>query len=233
MTKIAAAADGSGGLTRNRPIHLDRTAMLIIDVQQHFVFPGQGGWAHIDPENIPADMRYYFDRVENHVLPNIGRLQRSFRQAGVEVLFTVIESLTRNGRERGLDYKISGFLVPKGSPGAKIPHDISPIGDEIVIAKGSSSVFNSTNIDYLLRNLEIDCLVTAGLLTDQCIESAVRDACDRGFLVTLVTDACATHSQERHDASLRSMKGYCRQVTTDELIAEVGQLRTAPRSMAP
>jgi ureidoacrylate peracid hydrolase len=79
----------------------------------------------------------------------------------------------------------------------------------------------STNIDYLLRNLGVKQLAISGVVTDQCVESAVRDACDLGYLVTLVTDACAAYSAERHDDSLRAIKGYCRQVSTEALIAEV------------
>ena len=56
---------------------------------------------------------------------------------------------------------------------------------------------------------------------DQCVEHAVRDACDRGFLVTLVTDACATYSPQRQAASLAAVNGYCRQRTTAELAAEL------------
>jgi ureidoacrylate peracid hydrolase len=52
----------------------------------------------------------------------------------------------------------------------------------------------------------------------------VRDACDLGYLVTLVTDACASHSEERHRASLRNNCGYCRQITTAELVAEIEAL---------
>ena len=81
----------------------------------------------------------------------------------------------------------------------------------------------STHIDYLLRNLGVRQLVICGLVTDQCIESAVRDACDLGYLVTLVTDACGTYSAERHEDSLRAIRGYCRQVTTDALVAEVAE----------
>jgi ureidoacrylate peracid hydrolase len=84
-------------------------------------------------------------------------------------------------------------------------------------------VFISTHIDYILRNLGVRQLVISGLITDQCVESAIRDACDLGYLVTQVTDACLTYSQERHDNSLRTIKGYCRQMTTDQLIAELGQ----------
>jgi ureidoacrylate peracid hydrolase len=64
-------------------------------------------------------------------------------------------------------------------------------------------------------------LIVAGLLTDQCVESAVRDACDLGYLVTLVTDACTTSTAERHEQSLLGIRGYCRQRSTDALVAEI------------
>jgi ureidoacrylate peracid hydrolase len=76
-------------------------------------------------------------------------------------------------------------------------------------------------------------LVIAGLLTDQCVESAVRDACDLGYLVTLVTDACATLSQERHEGTLRAIKGYCRQRTTDQLLAELSGAEDASDTQSP
>ena len=94
-----------------------------------------------------------------------------------------------------------------------------------MLPKTSSSVFVSTHIDYVLRNLGVRQLVICGLVTDQCVESAVRDACDLGYLVTQVSDACLTYSQERHDHSLKTIQGYCRHVTTDELISELASLR--------
>ena len=124
-------------------------------------------------------------------IPALQRLQAGFRRAGVEVVQTTIESLTLDGRDRSLDYKITPIHVPKGSWDARPIDEIAPRGDEIVIPKTSSSVFVSTNIDYVLRNLGVRQLVIGGLLTDQCVESAVRDACDLGYLVTLVTDATA------------------------------------------
>ena len=65
-------------------------------------------------------------------------------------------------------------------------------------------------------------LILSGVVTDQCMESAARDACDLGYLVTVATDACATMSRERHDWALRAITGYCRQRTTDELVRELG-----------
>ena len=83
---------------------------------------------------------------------------------------TTIESLTLDGRDRSLDYKITPIHVPKGSWDARPIDEIAPQGDEIVIPKTSSSVFVSTNIDYVLRNLGVRQLVIGGLLTDQCVE---------------------------------------------------------------
>lgn len=58
---------------------------------------------------------------------------------------------------------------------------------------------------------------------DQCVEHAVRDACDLGYLVTLVTDACATYSPQRQAASLAAVAGYCRQRTAAEVAAELAE----------
>jgi ureidoacrylate peracid hydrolase len=76
----------------------------------------------------------------------------------------------------------------------------------------------------VLRNLGVRSLVLVGGLTDQCVDSAVRDACDLGYLVTCVTDACATLTQDRHDWALRNNSGYCRQRTTDQMLAEIARL---------
>ena len=140
-------------------------------------------------------------------------------------MYTVIESLTDDGRDRSLDYKISDMHVPRGSWDGQVLDAIAPGPDEIVLRKTSSSVFISTNIDYVLRNLGVRSLIIAGVLTDQCIDSAVRDACDLGYLVTVPTDACATLSAERHEWSLRNNRGYCRQVMTAALVAEIEDFR--------
>jgi len=57
-----------------------------------------------------------------------------------------------------------------------------------------------------------------GVLTDQCLDMTVRDAVDRGYLVTCVVDAHASRSQERHDAALRAFGGYCWVTDTDTVV---------------
>lgn len=208
-------------LTRDLPLTPAQSALLFIDVQNFSARREGRQLDALSPEDFEARYGWFFGELQARVIPNMQALQAAARQAGVEVLYTTIESLTLDGRDRSLDYKITGFNIPKGSWDGKVIEEIAPQGDEIVLPKSSSSVFVSTHIDYLLRNLGVKQLAISGLLTDQCVESAIRDACDLGYLVTQVTDACLTHTQERHDSSLSAIKGYCRQVTTREVIAEL------------
>ncbi|MBC7284524.1 isochorismatase family cysteine hydrolase [Hoeflea sp.] len=208
-------------LDRNLPLDPATSALLFIDVQNFCARRDGGEFKDLPQEEFDDQYGWFFDKFERETLPNMQRLQNAFRDRNIEVMYTVIESLTKDGRDRSLDYKITGFNVAKGSWDGKVLDAIAPQDDEIVLPKSSSSVFVSTHIDYILRNLGVKQIVMSGLVTDQCVESAVRDACDLGYLVTHVTDACLTYSQERHDNSLRTIKGYCRQVTTAELIAEI------------
>ena len=205
---------------RERAIELDRTALLLIDLQK-----SEYHEAKIKAEPQHA---YFFDRMKNVVIPNGQKLIAACRRAGVEVIYTTVECYTLDGRDRSLDYKISGIFAAKGSWEAQVLDELAPLPNEIVIPKMSSSVFMSTNIAYVLRNLGVEYVLTMGLLTDQCVESAVRDGCDLGFLMTLIDDACVTYSQERHDATLSAIKGYCRQRKTDAVLAEL----TAGRKQA-
>ena len=211
------------GLSREVKVEKGKTALLFIDVQKHSA-PGGGGYAGLSAEEIEATYGYFLAEMRTRAVPNMQRLQRAARAAGVEVMYTVIEALTQDGRDLSLDYKISRIFCAKGSRDAEMLDEIAPEGDEIVIPKTSSSVFISTNIHYVLGNLGVKYLIVAGVLTDQCIDSAVRDACDLGYLVSLVTDACATLSKTRQESALANNRGYCRQVATAAMCEELAGL---------
>ncbi|HTU52774.1 MAG TPA: isochorismatase family cysteine hydrolase [Acetobacteraceae bacterium] len=208
------------GLSREVKVEKGKTALLFIDVQKHSA-PGGGGYAGLSAEEIEATYGYFLAEMRARAVPNMQRLQRAARAAKVEVMYTVIEALTQDGRDLSLDYKISRIFCAKGSRDAEMLDEIAPEGDEIVIPKTSSSVFISTNIHYVLGNLGVKYLIVAGVLTDQCIDSAVRDACDLGYLVSLVTDACASLSKARQESALANNRGYCRQVTTAAMCEEL------------
>ncbi|SDJ53546.1 isochorismatase family cysteine hydrolase [Salipiger marinus] len=208
-------------LTRDVPLDPTASALIYIDVQNFSARRDGGEFKNLSAEEFATRYGAFFDTFEAETLPNMQRLRDAARTAGIEVMYTTIESLTKDGRDRSLDYKITGFNVPKGSWDGRPLDALAPGDDEIWLPKSSSSVFVSTNIDYVLRCLGVRQVVIMGLLTDQCVEGAVRDACDLGYLVTQVTDACLTYTPERQAASINAIKGYCRQMTTDELIDEL------------
>lgn len=173
------------------------------------------------------------------MLSNIQRLLQVFRDwrdsstnstVGCEVIFTAIQSLTNDARDVSLDYKLSGpefanipnvtftladIFFPEICP------DFSKGRGDVYIPKTASSVFHSTNIDYVLRNLNIEQLVVVGQITEQCVESTVRCAADMGYFVTVVDDACSSTTHEKHQQGLAGMQGYCRIVNTQQVIDEL------------
>lgn len=193
-------------LTRDRPIVKGRAALLIIDVQN-------GSFGAAAPTKPPE-----LHAASARAIPNIRRLLDAFRRADLEIIYTVMENLTADGRDRSRDYKLSGINIAKGSWEARVVDDIAPQRDEIVLPKTSSSVFNSTTLDYLLRNIGIEDVFVVGFLTDQCIDHAVKDGADRGYYMTCVHDACAAETEALHQAALSCFKGYCRMLSTDEAL---------------
>lgn len=194
-------------------------AVLFVDMQKMFCTPG------LDPQHPELNAEhYYFQRLRQTVVPNQVRILAAARANGVHVMHTIIEALTEDCRDASLDHKLSDLLVPKGHTMAPPIDELTPVRNEIVLPKTSSGVFNSTNIDYVLRNLGVRYLIVAGVVTDQCVDMAVRDAADRGYLVSLPHDASTTYSQERHDNALRAFKGYCWITDTDTVVQRINAI---------
>lgn len=206
-------------LPRDWPLHPAETAVLVVDAQA----------SETTAETLAAYPHYGTIQRER-AFPALKRLVAGARAAGCEIVYTVIEALTRDGRDRSLDHKLSGILVPKGSPLAQMVPEAGQTADDIVLPKTSSGVFNSTNAAYVLRNLGVRQVIVAGLRTDQCVDMAIRDGADHGFYMVCAADACATVTEAEHDAALKAFGGYCRVQTVDEILADLekGAQDTAP-----
>ncbi len=212
--------------TRDEPFRRGETALLLVDLQRIWLEPGR------DPDHPDRTADHPFYRAtRTGTIPQARRLLAAARGARIEVVHTIIRSLTADGRDRSLDHKLTPIHVAPGDPLGDIVPDLAPRDDEIVLPKTSSGVFNSTTLDYVLRNLGIRTLIVAGIMTDQCVDMAVRDGADRGYLVTCVADACMAGTPERHEAALRAFGGYCRQLCTDAVVERLGRL-AAGKGMA-
>jgi nicotinamidase-related amidase len=109
-------------------------------------------------------------------------------------------------------------MWPVGSFEHEIVDEVAPGPGELVLDKNSSSPFNGTGIDQLLRNLGVDTLVLAGVATDMCVETTARDAADRGYNVVVASDATATFYAAHHDASLSALARVFGKVWNTETI---------------
>ena len=215
----------NAGVTSRDEIKLrpESSALLVIDIQKEL------STIDINSPHIEYAKVAFPRMIENTSrLIEVMRTNRSKlkpKQTGSEVVFTYIEALTDDSRDVSLDYKLSGaFLanLPGPSNPAQFIPGVEPIpGKDIRMPKTSCSVFMSTNIDYVLRNLNVEQLIICGQLTDQCVESACRDAADRGYLVTVAKDACAAQCTKDHLKGMKGMKGFSRQLTTDEILKEL------------
>lgn len=183
------------------------TALLVVDMQYLSAHKDFGVFVAARNKGAEKALDYYRNRLELAV-NNIAHLQKTFRDKGLEVIHTKIESLTLDGRERSRGHKDKEIFAPKGSKEGQIIEELKPLENEIVLPKTCSGVFNSTPIDQIMRNLGIENLVIAGVVTNNCVENAVRDAADRGFAVILVEDGCAAVTEEIHLASIRALKDH-------------------------
>lgn len=195
------------------------TAVLVVDMQYGDAHRDHGLLHARREVGQAAEVEYYADRLETLVVPNLQRLLPACRARGIEVLYTIIASLTRDGRDRGLGHKQLGIHFPPGSREARVLDEIAPGDDEIVLPKTCSSAFNGTQIEYVLRNIGIRELLVCGVVTGSCVEAAVRDAADRGFSVMLVEDATATWSPEMQAAALEVMsERYAKVWSTQRIV---------------
>lgn len=215
----------------------DRPEILGPAFRQRAIVPGKTALISVDMQNADCaatkrhastpestKYRYFYDRLDNLAIPNQQRLHAATRKLGIENIYVTIESLTKDGRDRGIDHKASFINNPRGSWEAQVIDEVKPADDDIIVRKTASGPWGTTNLDYILRNMGFEYLIVFGVLSDQCVENTVRGGGDLGYLVTLVPDACATYTPERQTFSEAAIKGYCRQRSTDELLKELASL---------
>lgn len=213
-----------------------RSALLLVDLQNYGCNPSTGVAAML-AGRYPEIAGYYVPRLTEVVVPNARRLLAAFRAAGLPVLFTRHGPLLPDGsdmiarrRRRDAD-SLAATTTPtlwhRGTFEHAIIDDLAPRADELVIDKNTSSAFNSTGIEWLLRNKGIETLIVGGMATDMCVETTARDAADRGFNAVIVEDAAATFFERHHRAALGGFARVFGQVHGTERILAALAARTA------
>lgn len=200
-----------------------RTAFLVIDVQNVYV-------ERPDPGTLGTEDRRRFDawtpfheRLTGQVIPRSRAMLDTCRAAGIACCFARIACQREDGRDRSLSQKLPGWnnlLLPKEQNASQIVSRLAPREDEIVVTKTTDSALTGTNLRLILRNMEIDTVVCAGIFTDQCVSSTVRSLADESFRVIVLEDCCAAGAAALHERELEIINMiYCQVMQSDDFTA--------------
>lgn len=206
-------------------INPQKTILLIIDMQKVFICrPSAENLTEPELFNLKRWEPFY-DKIENVIIPNNKRILDSFREKHLEVAFAKIQCHKKNGSDRSLDQKSTGFnelLLPIGSEASEIVSELTPIEDEIIITKTTDSALTGTNLRLILHNMGIDTVVVTGVFTDQCVSGTVRSLADESFNVWLIEDACMASTEKIQANELEILNNiYCHVISTDELLEAI------------
>jgi nicotinamidase-related amidase len=93
----------------------------------------------------------------------------------------------------------------------------------VIIEKHRFSAFVGTNLSIVLRSIGADSLLFAGVATEVCVESSLRDGLFNDFYVSLVEDCSASYSAEAHSASVAVVRQHFGSVTSSEELLSLWQ----------
>jgi biuret amidohydrolase len=188
-------------------IEVERTAVVIIDMQRDFLLPGGFG------EALGNDV----SRLGAAVEP-CARLLDAARAKGMLIVHTreghrpdMSDAPPAKVRRGAPSMRIGaagpmGRILIRGEPGHDIVADLAPKDGEPIVDKPGKGAFYATDLQSILQNKGIENLIVCGVTTEVCVHTTVREANDRGYRCIVPGDCCASYFPEFHDVGLRMIK---------------------------
>jgi nicotinamidase-related amidase len=179
------------------PLSPGHTALVVIDMQRDFIERGGFG------DSLGNDV----GRLAG-IIPDTARLIALFRARNWTIVHTreahkpdLSDCPPSKVRRGNPDMKIGdrgamGRILVTGEAGNQIVPDLAPLDSEIVIDKPGKGMFWSTGLHETLQGRGITHLVFAGVTTEVCVQTSMREANDRGYECLLIEDATESYFPE-------------------------------------
>jgi len=200
-----------------------RTALIVIDMQRDFAEPGGFG------ESLGNDVS-----LIQAIVPTVQKLIEGFRAEDLLVIHTKechrpdLSDCPPAKRNRGNptlrigDPGPMGRVLIAGEPGTDIIAECAPIAGEVVIEKPGKGAFYATRLGTILQEEGITHLIFAGVTTEVCVQTTMREANDRGYVCLLAEDATESYFPEFKAAALAMIRAQGAIVgwtaTTDQVL---------------
>jgi nicotinamidase-related amidase len=188
-------------------IDVERTAVVMIDMQRDFLLAGGFG------EALGNDV----SRLQVAVQPcasllEIARARRMLIVHTREGHRPDMSDAPKAKVERGAPSMRIGAMGPmgriliRGEPGHDIVPELYPREGEPIVDKPGKGAFYETDLHLILQNKGIENLIVCGVTTEVCVHTTVREANDRGYRCLVPGDCCASYFPEFHEMGLRMIK---------------------------
>ena len=205
------------------------SALVVVDVQYSDACAGRG-WVKACEAVEPGSMDYYLERLNSTTLPAIAKLLAAFRAEARPIIhlatgshYQDLRDCPPRFRQWTRELERAGNVEDMwwtGNPDYAFLSEVAPLPGETVIRKTTQGAFNGSAIDDTLRRMGIENLIFTGVVSSCCVETSARDAADRGYGCTLVSEACADTDAQMHEAAMKNFALYFGKVvqSTDELL---------------
>lgn len=160
------------------------------------------------------------------IIPNIRSLLQFARSQGIPVIYAVDSHYPKIDTE----FELWGPHAVRGSPEAGVVEELKPLESDYVVHKRRYDAFFGTDLDMLLRELDVDAVILTGIHTHICVQQTAAGAFYRGYKVIVPTDCVAAATKEWHERGLEYIRSFlgAELTTSDALIERLKKELSSP-----